>query len=76
MTSADGFQWNAATGLTQGVPSIGVVSPHTNVKSAENLWDVIVVGAGYAGLTASRDACLAGDFKRPICIGLCSLTRL
>ena len=61
MTSRDGFQWTSETGLTQGVPSIGVISPPSNISAAEaGPWDVIVVGAGYTGLTATRDLCLAG----------------
>ncbi|KAB8238977.1 flavin monoamine oxidase family protein [Aspergillus alliaceus] len=60
MSSRDGYQWTAETGLLQGVPSISVISPPTYVPPNLNQWDVIVVGAGYSGLTASRDACLAG----------------
>ncbi|CAG7920912.1 unnamed protein product [Penicillium olsonii] len=61
MTSRDGFQWTSEAGLTQGVPSIGVISPPSNILAAEaGPWDVIVVGAGYTGLTATRDLCLAG----------------
>lgn len=63
MTSRDGFQWTPETGLVQGVPSIGVISPPTNITSEPGQFDVIVVGAGYSGLTASRDACLAGMYK-------------
>lgn len=60
MSSRDGFQWTPETSLTQGVPSIGVISPSTNISSAGKSWDVVVVGAGYSGLTAARDACVAG----------------
>lgn len=60
MTSRDGFQWTPESGLSQGVPSIGVISPATNITSAAALWDVVIVGAGYTGLTATRDVCLAG----------------
>ncbi|KAL4907149.1 hypothetical protein BDW74DRAFT_189706 [Aspergillus multicolor] len=60
MTSRDGFQWTAETGLIQGVPSIGVISPPTNLSSEPSQYDVIVMGAGYSGLTAARDACIAG----------------
>jgi NADPH-dependent 2,4-dienoyl-CoA reductase/sulfur reductase-like enzyme len=60
MTSRDGFQWTPEEGLAQGVPSIGVISPPTNVTSASEPWDVIVVGGGYSGLTATRDLCVAG----------------
>ncbi|KAJ5456917.1 hypothetical protein N7530_012191 [Penicillium desertorum] len=60
MTSRDGFQWTPETGLSQGVPSIGVISPPTNISSSSAKYDVIVVGAGYSGLTAARDLTLAG----------------
>ncbi|KAJ5390796.1 uncharacterized protein N7496_001864 [Penicillium cataractarum] len=60
MTSRDGFQWTPEEGLAQGVPSIGVISPPTNITSGAKPWDVIVVGAGYSGLTATRDLCVAG----------------
>ncbi|KAE8152943.1 hypothetical protein BDV25DRAFT_169716 [Aspergillus avenaceus] len=60
MTSRDGYQWTPAAGLCSGLPSTGVISPPTNLPPGSSHWDVVVVGAGYAGLTASRDACLAG----------------
>lgn len=65
MTSKDGYSWTKAQGLRAGVPSIGVIEPPSNVKSADTVYDVIVVGAGYCGLTAARDASLAG--KEPKC---------
>lgn len=61
MASRDGYQWTPETGLAQGVPSIGVISPPTNLSSTSGPWDVIVVGAGYTGLTAARDLTLAGN---------------
>lgn len=60
MTSRDGFSWTKEDGLKQGVPSIGVISPPSNVSSSEVLYDVIVIGAGYCGLTAARNAALEG----------------
>lgn len=60
MTSRDGFQWTPETGLAQGVPSIGVISPPTNISSSSAKYDVIVVGGGYSGLTATRDLTVAG----------------
>lgn len=60
MTSRDGYQWTESSGLVKGVPSIGVVQPPTNIKDEQALYDVIVVGAGYCGLTAARDAALSG----------------
>jgi hypothetical protein len=62
MNSRDGFQWTPETGLTQGVPSIGVISPSSNIASTSGPWDAIVVGAGYTGLTAARDLCLSGEW--------------
>ncbi|OQD69339.1 hypothetical protein PENPOL_c002G00752 [Penicillium polonicum] len=60
MTSRDGFQWTPETGLAQGVPSIGVISPPTKISTSSATYDVIVVGGGYAGLTATRDLTIAG----------------
>jgi NADPH-dependent 2,4-dienoyl-CoA reductase/sulfur reductase-like enzyme len=60
MTSKDGYCWTESSGLKAGIPSIGVIQPPTNFKDGNQTYDVIVVGAGYTGLTASRDAALAG----------------
>lgn len=60
MTSRDGFSWTKSSGLKLGVPSIGVISPPTNLPSAELKYDVIVIGAGYCGLTAARNAAIEG----------------
>ncbi|KAK6207119.1 hypothetical protein LQW54_007436 [Pestalotiopsis sp. IQ-011] len=59
MTSRDGFSWTPKDSLKPGVPSLGVIQPSTNITSGEK-YDLIVVGAGYCGLTAARDATLAG----------------
>ncbi|KAG9662731.1 monoamine oxidase N, partial [Aureobasidium melanogenum] len=60
MTSRDGYQWTESSGLIKGVPSIGVIQPPTNIRDKQAIYDVIVVGAGYCGLTAARDAALSG----------------
>jgi NADPH-dependent 2,4-dienoyl-CoA reductase/sulfur reductase-like enzyme len=60
MTSRDGYQWTESSGLVKGVPSIGVIQPPTNIKDEQTTYDVVVVGAGYCGLTAARDAALSG----------------
>jgi heterodisulfide reductase subunit A-like polyferredoxin len=65
MTSRDGFQWTPQNGLKQGVPSIGVISPSTKITS-DTPWDVIVIGGGYSGLTATRDMCVAGMKAPPL----------
>ncbi|KAJ9645050.1 hypothetical protein H2199_003054 [Coniosporium tulheliwenetii] len=60
MTSRDGWSWTKSGGLKQGVPSIGVIQPATIISSTEVFYDVIIVGAGYTGLTAARDASVSG----------------
>ncbi|KAL4879481.1 hypothetical protein BJY04DRAFT_229033 [Aspergillus karnatakaensis] len=62
MTTRDGFYLNNDTAaFQQGLKSVGAVSPPTNIsKDGTRQYDVIVVGAGYAGLTACRDLCIAG----------------
>lgn len=63
MTSKDGFSWTKADGLRPGVPCIGAIEPPTNYHDANSKFDVIVVGAGYSGLTAARDASVAGMWR-------------
>lgn len=60
MTSQDGYQWTQENGLVKGVPSIGVITPKQQIQDATQPFDVIVVGAGYSGLTAARDAAVSG----------------
>jgi ribulose 1,5-bisphosphate synthetase/thiazole synthase len=60
MTSQDGYQWTQDSGLVKGVPSIGVITPKQQIQDATQPFDVIVVGAGYSGLTAARDAAVSG----------------
>lgn len=63
MTSRDGYVWTKSEGIRAGVPTIGKIEPSTNLKSdSSRIFDVIVVGAGYSGLTAARDATLAGTY--------------
>lgn len=59
-TSRDGFQWTEASGLVAGVPTLGLIQP-TSRFSKEKIYDVLVIGGGYAGLTASRDLTLANN---------------
>ncbi|RMJ24586.1 Monoamine oxidase N [Aspergillus sp. HF37] len=61
MASVDGYSWTPNEGLKAGIPCIGTVEPQTNIDNgSSHAYDVIVVGAGYCGLTASRDSSVAG----------------
>ena len=60
--SREGWQWSPNGTLQQGLPSIGVIQPPRNVGKTSEVFDVIVVGSGYTGLTAARDATTSGEF--------------
>ena len=63
-TTTDGYHYEPATGLVAGLHTAAVVAPPTSpglaVLPADYVFDVIVLGAGYAGLTAARDAAVSG----------------
>lgn len=60
--TTDGWTWTPSAGVRKGLPTIGAVEPLTHFESskAEDIHDVIVIGAGYAGLVASRDLSTQG----------------
>ncbi|KAE8143967.1 amine oxidase [Aspergillus pseudotamarii] len=61
MTSRDGYLWTPDQGLKAGIPCIGRIQPPTKLNGPSPcVYDVIVVGAGYCGLTVLRDISLAG----------------
>lgn len=62
MNSKDGYQWTEENGLTQGVPSIGLIHPSANCTDDSTPYDVIIIGAGYAALTAARDSTKSGSW--------------
>ena len=59
MATKDGYKWTAAIGLTSGLPCAGAIDPSPSSKTGSH-YDVVVVGAGFAGLIASRDLALRG----------------
>ncbi|KAF9885315.1 hypothetical protein FE257_013032 [Aspergillus nanangensis] len=55
-TTTDGYSWTPAQGTQKGgFKCGGVISPPEKRSSTSKVYDVVVVGAGYAGLAAARD---------------------
>lgn len=54
-STSDGFVWERSSGVRSGLETDAVISPSRLLKSSSNIYDAIVVGAGYAGLAAARD---------------------
>ncbi|GAA5855725.1 hypothetical protein JCM8547_001659 [Rhodosporidiobolus lusitaniae] len=61
-SSKEGYRYVASSAqLSQGLASEGVIVPPVDVRTPPGgQYDVIVVGAGYAALTAARDSALSG----------------
>lgn len=62
MTS-DGHCWNTSGTIQNGLPCSAVIEPRSNINidsQDPTTYDVIVIGAGYAGLTAARDLTIMG----------------
>lgn len=56
----EGFQWTPTTGLQQGLPCEAVIQPPEIIEKPRQVFDVLIIGAGYTGLTAARDLTTAG----------------
>ena len=56
----EGWQWTPNAGLQQGLPCEAVIEPAQKMTDKIDVFDVIVIGAGYTGLTAARDMTSAG----------------
>lgn len=55
-TTTDGYSWTEAQGTVKGgLKCRGVIKPAEHLSTRPKTYDVIVVGAGYAGLRAARD---------------------
>lgn len=62
MSTKEGFSWTKQAGLNPGLPCIGaVIPPRNHIPSRHDVLDVIVIGAGYAGLVAARDLVTQGE---------------
>jgi monoamine oxidase len=60
MLSCEGYLWTEAGGQQQGLPTTATVHPSIHFHDDQGSYDTIVIGAGYAGLSALRDLTLAG----------------
>ncbi|GAA6008800.1 flavin monoamine oxidase family protein [Rhodotorula paludigena] len=62
-TSKEGYIWSPEKGLQAGLATEGAIRPLSSFAAAQSSkpFDTIVIGAGYAGLTAARDLTLAGQ---------------
>lgn len=65
LNTSDGYSWTSATGTRKGgLKCRGVVSPPKKLKNAaQSQYDVIVIGAGYAGLAAARDLATSSTYS-------------
>lgn len=62
-TTSDGYSWSESTGTVKGgLKCRGVVTPARKV-TANGTFDVIIVGAGYAGLAAARDLATSSKYN-------------
>ncbi|KAF9871506.1 hypothetical protein CkaCkLH20_11153 [Colletotrichum karsti] len=60
-STTDGYVWTPAQGTRKGgLKCRGVVSPPEKRNLNRKAYDVVVVGAGYAGLSAARDLATSG----------------
>ncbi|KAK0638343.1 Monoamine oxidase N [Lasiodiplodia hormozganensis] len=61
MSTSEGVHWTPKEGIKTGLPCIGAIKPAKSFSQSEStVFDVIVIGAGYAGLTAARDLTTQG----------------
>lgn len=60
--SSDGHTYTRRDGLVSGLRTYGVIQPEHKIRQADegNIWEAIVIGAGYAALVAARDLVKAG----------------
>ena len=63
--SNDGHTYTKQNGLVGGLHSYGDIQPERKIRLAdeENVWETIVIDAGYAGLIAARDLVKASESK-------------
>ncbi|CAG9978449.1 unnamed protein product [Clonostachys byssicola] len=62
MATREGYYVRRDNPVQEGhLKCAGVISPSSNIPSVTyDVFDVIIIGAGYAGLSSARDLCLSG----------------
>ncbi|KAF5008950.1 hypothetical protein FDECE_4813 [Fusarium decemcellulare] len=60
--STEGHTYTRKDGLVAGLHTYGVIQPERKIRQSDNgdAYEVIVIGAGYAGLVAARDLVKTG----------------
>lgn len=63
--TSDGYLWTPEKGIQHGeLETDAVVSPQRSISGpGAKVYDAIVIGAGYAGLSAARDLCSASMYS-------------
>lgn len=63
MSTREGFVWTPSAGLQAGLPTPSKIDPSTRkLPNHGDVADVIILGAGYAGLVAARDLATQGMY--------------
>lgn len=61
MATREGYLCKRNGAFQQGLQCSATIRPRTNIPASNSdIFDVVVLGAGYAGLTACRDLSVAG----------------
>lgn len=66
LKTSEGYEYTPSTGLRQGLPTAAVVSPPQLRVSTAQTYDVIVIGAGFAGIISARDLLAKGNKDREL----------
>lgn len=61
MTTTDGYRFTDKDGLKAGLVTEGFINPPERGIDANKLYDIIIIGAGYAGLVTSRELASKGS---------------